>query len=289
MYSKIINLLRIQQYLKNLFIFAPLFFGGELFNINMLIRTFIVFFAFSVTTSSVYIFNDYHDVEEDRRHPVKRNRPLASGDISKKTALLTMVICFAIGFIITGFLDTSLLKWLLIYLILNVLYTLRLKHVSILDVFTVAICFVIRLFVGASVTGIGLSMWIVLITFLLALFIALAKRRDDILIFLKSGEKSRRIVDGYNLEMLNMLMAIMASIILVSYIMYTTSPEVLAKFHSDKLYLTVAFVLLGVMRYYQISLVEKRSGSPTEVLIQDRFIQFSVVGWIITFWKVIYT
>ena len=289
MYSKIINLLRIQQYLKNLFIFAPLFFGGELSNMNMLIRTFIMFLAFSLTASSVYIFNDYHDVEEDRRHPVKRNRPLASGGISKKTALRVMVICLTMGFVIAGFLDTSVLKWLLIYLILNVLYTLRLKHISILDVFTIAICFVIRLFVGSSVTGIRLSMWIVLMTFLLALFIALAKRRDDILIYLKSGEKSRRAVDGYNLEMLNTLMAIMASITLVSYIMYTTSREVLEKFHSDKLYLTVAFVLLGIMRYFQISLVEKRSGSPTELLIKDKFIQFSVVGWIFAFWAVIYT
>ncbi|MGO9013525.1 MAG: decaprenyl-phosphate phosphoribosyltransferase [Dissulfurispiraceae bacterium] len=288
MYSKIINLLRIRQYLKNLFIFAPLFFGGELFNMNMLIRTVIVFFAFSMTASSVYIFNDYHDIEEDRIHPIKRNRPLASGDVSKKKALGVMVICLTMGFVITGLLDTSLLKWFLIYLILNVLYTLRLKHVSILDVFTIAICFVIRLFVGSGVTGIGLSMWIVLMTFLLALFIALAKRRDDIFIYLESGEKSRRIVDGYNLEMLNTLMAIMASITLVSYIMYTTSPEVLGKFHSDKLYLTVVFVLLGIMRFFQISLVEKRSGSPTELLIKDKFIQFSVAGWIFAFGAVIY-
>ena len=289
MNSKIISLLRIRQYFKNLFIFAPLFFGRELFNMDMLIRTFIVFIAFSVTASSAYIFNDYHDVEEDRKHPVKRNRPLASGDISKKTALGVMIICLTTGFVITGFLDTSLLKWLLIYLILNALYTLRLKHVSILDVFTIATGFVIRLFVGSGVTGIRLSMWIVLMTFLLALFIALAKRRDDVLNYLKTGEKSRRIVDGYNLEMLNTLMAIMASITLVSYIMYTTSPEVLGKFHSDKLYLTVAFVLLGIMRYFQISLVEKRSGSPTDVLIQDKFIQFSIIGWIVTFWAVIYT
>lgn len=171
---------------------------------------------------------------------------------------------------------------------LNIAYSFYLKHVAILDVTIIAIGFVLRLFIGSAVTGIQLSMWIVIMTFLLALFMALAKRRDDILIFLETGKKMRKVIDGYNLQFLDTAMAIMASIVIVSYTMYTTSADIIERFNNQYLYLTALFVILGVMRYLQIVFVHLDSGSPTKIAMKDRFIQMTILAWIISFVWILY-
>lgn len=275
-----IQLMRPHQHVKNLFIFAPLFFGLRITDVALLSKTCFAFFAFSLVASAVYIFNDYHDAEDDRRHPKKKNRPLASGSISKKGAIYFMAVLLMGGLGLSYLLSHALIRITLFYVALNIAYTVKLKHVAIIDLFIIAIGFVIRLFIGSAVTQIALSEWIILMTFLLALFLAIAKRRDDVIIFLSSGEKMRKVIDGYNLDILNLSMSIVASITIVSYIMYTISPEIIAKAHSDKLYYSVIFVMLGMMRYMQISFVEGGSGSPTEVLLRDRFVQLTIVGWL---------
>lgn len=280
--------MRPSQYFKNLFIFAPLFFGLKITNIELLLSTFVAFLSFSLIASAVYIFNDYHDVEEDKLHPTKKNRPLASGSISKKAALLLMLMLLLVGLCIFSLLGRQMLYIVFVYLVINIAYTIKLKHVAIIDVFIIAIGFVLRLFIGSAVTNVELSMWIILMTFLLALFLALAKRRDDVLIFLSSGDKTRKVIDGYNIDIVNLSMTIIASVNIVSYIMYTVSPEVIKKAHTDKLYLSVVFVLLGIMRYLQITFVEKKSGSPSDILLRDRFIQLTISGWILTLWILIY-
>lgn len=283
-----IILLRPQQYLKNLFIFMPLFFGLKITDIGLLLKTCLAFIAFSLVASAVYIFNDYHDIEEDSLHPKKKNRPLASGKISKRSALILMVGLFISGFGIAWFLVSAIIYVFSLYVVLNIIYTLKLKYFAIIDIIIIALGFILRLFVGSISGDVPLSMWIIIITFLLAVFIALAKRRDDVIIYLESGRKTRKAVDGYNLEFLDASMIIMSSVVIVCYIMYTISHDVVSKLHSDKLYLTVIFVILGLMRYMQITFVEKRSGSPTEVLLQDRFIQLSIAGWLATFIFLIY-
>jgi len=288
MLKNYIDLMRPSQYFKNLFIFAPLFFGLKITNIELLLSTFVAFLSFSLIASAVYIFNDYHDVEEDKLHPTKKNRPLASGSISKKAALLLMLMLLLVGLCIFSLLGRQMLYIVFVYLVINIAYTIKLKHVAIIDVFIIAIGFVLRLFIGSAVTNIELSMWIILMTFLLALFLALAKRRDDVLIFLSSGDKARKVIDGYNIDIVNLSMTIIASVNIVSYIMYTVSPEVIKKAHTDKLYLSVVFVLLGIMRYLQITFVEKKSGSPSDILLRDRFIQLTISGWILTLWILIY-
>jgi len=288
MLKNYIDLMRPSQYFKNLFIFAPLFFGLKITNIELLLSTFVAFLSFSLIASAVYIFNDYHDVEEDKLHPTKKNRPLASGSISKKAALLLMLMLLLVGLCIFSLLGRQMLYIVFVYLVINIAYTIKLKHVAIIDVFIISIGFVLRLFIGSAVTNVELSMWIILMTFLLALFLALAKRRDDVLIFLSSGDKTRKVIDGYNIDIVNLSMTIIASVNIVSYIMYTVSPEVIKKAHTDKLYLSVVFVLLGIMRYLQITFVEKKSGSPSDILLRDRFIQLTISGWILTLWILIY-
>ena len=284
----IINIMRPHQYIKNFFIFLPLFFAMKITHIELLSNAIIAFISFSITASAIYIFNDYHDIEEDKKHHEKKKRPLASGAISKTQAIGTMSILFLLGTSLMLFISLQGTAILVGYVIMNIAYSFYLKHIAILDVTIIAIGFVLRLFVGSVVTDTPLSMWIVIMTFLLALFMALAKRRDDVLIYLDTGKKMRRVIDGYNLQFLDTAMAIMASVVIVAYTIYTTSPEVVERVHSQYLYLTSLFVILGIMRYLQIAFVYLDSGSPTKIVIKDRFMQVTIVGWIVSFAWILY-
>ena len=280
--------MRPHQYIKNIFIFLPLFFALKITDTALLTNAFIAFIAFSLTASAIYTLNDYHDIEEDRQHPKKKDRPLASGAISKSQAIVIMVVLGTAGFVIMATLSLKAVGILAAYVIMNIAYSFYLKHVAILDVTIIAIGFVLRLFIGSAVTGIPLSMWIVIMTFLLALFMALAKRRDDVLIYLDTGKKMRKVIDGYNLQFLDTAMAIMASVVIVAYTIYTTSAEVVERVHSEYLYLTALFVILGIMRYLQVAFVLKDSGSPTKIVLKDRFMQLTLLGWGLTFAWILY-
>ncbi len=286
--SIILQLMRPHQYIKNIFILLPLFFALKITDIHLLTQALLAFIAFSLTASAVYILNDYHDIEADRQHPEKKNRPLASGVISKQQALGIMAILFLAGFALMASVSLEAAGILAAYVIMNIAYSLRLKHIAILDITIIAAGFVLRLFVGSAATGIVLSQWIVVMTFLLALFMALAKRRDDVLIYLETGKKMRKVIDGYNLQFLDTAMAIMASVVIVAYTIYTTSPDITEKFHTHYLYLTALFVILGILRYLQIAFVHLDSGSPTKIVLKDRFMQVTISGWIIIFVWILY-
>lgn len=283
-----IRLLRPHQYVKNLFIFVPLFFSHQITNSELLFNTFIAFVAFSLTASAIYILNDLHDIKEDQKHPDKKNRPLASGVISKNNAMIVMSVLFISGTIVMMSVSINAAVILGLYVLLNVAYSYYLKHIAIIDVTCIASGFVLRLFVGASIGMITLSMWIVVMTFLLALFMALAKRRDDVLIFLDTGKKMRKVIDGYNLQFLDAAMVIMASVVIVGYILYTTSTEITERLQTNYLYVTALFVILAILRYLQITFVETESGSPTRIIFQDRFIQLTLFSWILSYVWIIY-
>lgn len=280
--SEVIKLLRVHQYIKNLFIFLPLLFSLSFADVHGIRDTFEVFVLFSLLASSVYIFNDFLDINEDRAHPTKKNRPLASGSVSKKNAILLIVALSLTSLTLSFLLNTTLFSVLLLYFILNIFYSIKLKHIAILDIFIIASGFVLRLFAGSSVADIHLSMWIISMTFLLALFLALAKRRDDVLLSL-DGQQTRKNIDGYNLEFVNASMVLMAGVVIVSYIMYTISPEVTARLDTKYLYLTSFFVILGVLRYMQITFVEEDSASPTKVVIKDTFLKLTIFFWLLSF------
>ena len=283
-----LRLMRIHQYVKNLFIFLPIFFGLQITNLQILLKTSITFLVFCLVASAVYIFNDYFDCEEDKKHSVKRDRPIASGAVSKKAALVMMALLAIAGLGGAFLLDTMVLLIMLIYIVMNVLYTVVLKHIAIIDVVVIAVGFVLRLFIGSVEPEVHLSMWIIIMTFLLALFLAFGKRREDVILYLEKGDKARKVIEGYNIEFLNVAMIIMSAVIIMSYIMYTISPAIQERFHSDKIYLTVLWVLLGILRYLQQTLVFNNTGSPTEFLLKDRFLQLVMAGWIISFWVLIY-
>ncbi|PHS56216.1 MAG: prenyltransferase [Sulfurimonas sp.] len=260
----------------------PLLFSFSFSNITDNINTILAFVLFSILASSIYIFNDLMDIDEDRAHPTKKNRPLASGSISKTKAKLFIFTLSFISLSLSLFISIKLFIVLLIYFILNILYSLKLKHISILDIFIIATGFVLRLFAGSAVTNIDLSMWIIIMTFLLAIFLALAKRRDDVLLSL-AGQETRKNIDGYNLEFVNAAMVLMAGVVIVSYIQYTISPEVISRLNTNYLYLTSFFVILGVLRYMQITFVEENSSSPTKVVIKDTFMKLTIFFWLLSF------
>ena len=240
------NLFRFRQYVKNLFIFAPLFFSFN-FNLELLVKCVFAFILFSFLASSVYIYNDLTDKNEDSKHPVKRLRPIASGLVSERIAKTLMLFLSGLSLICSLLLDLNLFIIFVIYFILNISYSIKLKHIPIIDVFVIAIGFVLRLFVGSIITGITLSFWIIIITFLLALFLGFAKRRDDVLLSMQ-GKATRKNIDGYNLDFTNYTMVATSSIVIVSYILYTVSDGVCSHFGTKYLYLTTFFVLLGFIR-----------------------------------------
>ncbi|MFO7568553.1 MAG: UbiA prenyltransferase family protein [Smithellaceae bacterium] len=282
------DMLRVSHYTKNLFIFLPLFFALEMHDIHRLLALTLAFLAFSLLASAVYIFNDLLDIEEDRRHPRKKHRTLASGSISRQAAIIWMIVLLGLGGVTAWCLDYRMFLLCVAYIVLNIAYSLKLKHIAIVDILIVAAFFVIRIYVGGVIGEVPVYMWIVIMTFLLALFLALGKRRDDMLIFQQTSEMPRKSIDGYNLRFIDASMMIMAAVILVAYLMYTISPEIMAKFQTDKLYITAFFVLLGVLRYLQITLLDENSGHPADILLKDHLLQIAIVAWIVLFFLLVY-
>jgi decaprenyl-phosphate phosphoribosyltransferase len=288
-----IKLLRPKDWAKNLFLFIPSFFAGKLFDpasfkeqVILLIGGFI---AFSFLASSIYIINDYRDIEDDRKHPVKRNRPLASGKVKKPVGLVVSVILLVLGFTLSYLLDASL-KFLFItsiYYVVNLAYSFGVKNWSVVDILVLATGFVLRVKGGAVLGDIHTTEWLIIMTFLLALFMAIAKRRDDVMLKVNTGTEVRKAIKGYSLEFLNTLLGLFCAILIVSYINYTVSGALYQQF-GHRLYYTSLFVIAGVMRYLQITFVQNKAGSPTEILYKDRFIQITILLWIASFYFILY-
>ncbi len=283
-----LRLLRVEQYTKNLIIFLPLFFSLQIGDADLLLRATAAFGAFSMAASAAYVFNDFIDIEEDRNHPVKKSRPLAAGSLSRGLAAAFIPLFALPALFASWLLSPSMLGLVLLYMVVNIAYNWKLKHIPIVDIAVIASGFVIRVVVGGVVTSTAIYMWILIMTFLLALFLALAKRRDDVILFLGTNGKARRAIDGYNIAFIDSAMMIMAAVTIVAYILFTVSPDIMIKFGTDKLYVTTLFVILGILRYMQITMVEIRSGSPTEVLLRDGFLQIAILGWLSTFAFLIY-
>lgn len=289
---EIIRLLRLHQWLKNGFVFLPLFFGGKLLDMECLLAAMWAFLSFSFIASSIYCFNDLVDVEADRCHPLKCKRPIASGIVSRTKAITLMAVCLATSiclcFMLKSDVRGDVMMVELCYFVVNIAYCLKLKQKVIVDVFVISVGFVLRIFAGGIATSVALSQWIVLMTFLLALFLAFAKRRDDVVKYEETGVLYRKNVDRYNLPFMNQVIGILSAITIVCYIMYTVSPEVVERFGSRYVYITSVFVLAGIIRYLQLTIVDMRSGSPTKVLMNDLFTQLCLLLWIASFVVIIY-
>ena len=291
--KKYLKLLRVEQWVKNAFVFLPIFFSGHFISPDFLVKSIFAFIIFSLTASSVYILNDYLDIEADRKHPEKCKRPLASGEISKFTAKIIFIgligICLILIVLGQEYFNKNLSKFIFIigsYFILNIAYTLKLKHIAIIDVTIIAIGFVLRVFAGGYSTGLMISQWAILLTFILALVLAIGKRRGELINSQITG-KTRKALDGYNIQFADIALAISCSLAIIFYIMFTLSPEVQNRFN-EKIFYTSFFVGFSFLRYLQQTLVYNKTESPTKIVYKDRYIQVTMALWFITFILLIY-
>ena len=279
-------LMRPRQWEKNAFVFAPLFFTPPAMSVDAVVVTILVFVSFCCVSSAVYCLNDLRDRETDRMHPKKRLRPLASGRVSTPVAVVLAATLLVGGFAVALAAAPIVSLVLVAYLLLNIAYTLVLKNVSIVDVLVISIGFVLRVYGGALVIDVMPTPWIQICAGLLALFIALAKRRDDVV--LEIGAEHRVSLSGYTREFLDVCLGVTLAALLVSYMIFTLNDAVMARLGSDKLFVTVPFVIAGIFRYLQLTLVFERSGSPTELIFKDGFLILSVVGWLSVYVYLIY-
>jgi 4-hydroxybenzoate polyprenyltransferase len=282
----VLVLLRPHQWVKNAFVAAPLFFTPSAVTVDAVLTVLVGMLAFCALSSAVYILNDVMDREADRLHPRKRLRPLAAGSVPIPLALGLMVVLAAGGLGVAAALAPRFAGIALVYLFVNALYSLKLKDVSIVDVLLVSMGFVLRVYGGAELIHVLPSVWIIVCTGLLALFLALAKRRDDLVKQLDTGHRSS--LQGYTKQFIDTAITTVLGALLVSYLIYTTDQTVMTRIGSHSLFLTTPFVIAGVLRYLQITLVEERSGSPTTLALTDRFLILSVLGWLATFGVLIY-
>ena len=287
-----IQLLRPLQWIKNAFVFAPVFFSTNLLKPEFFWPTLVVFVSFCLISSAIYCFNDLRDVEADRLHPKKCKRPIASGNVSIRGGYVMMILCTIGALLLIPLAQSPNTPYLYIiiggYWLMNIAYCIRLKQIAILDVTIIAIGFVMRVLAGGATTDIWISHWLVLMTFLVTLFLAFTKRNDDYRLYEQTGQKPRVSITGYNKTFINEATAIIASITMVCYIMYTMSPEVIARMGTRYVYLTSGWVLAGLLRYLQNMIVYGLSGSPTKSLVKDHFIQFCIIGWLASFFAIIY-
>ena len=287
----IIKVARPTHWIKNLFVFLPVFFGGGLLNTSEAVSAALTFLSFSLAASAIYCLNDIIDVNADRAHPVKCKRPIASGAITIPQAYGMMALSMLVSIVLMFLLPAGQTKTIFVivaYFLINVAYCLRLKDYAIIDVCIIASGFVLRILAGGYATGVQLSKWIVLMTFLLPLFLAFAKRRDDVLRMNTTGQAPRANTSRYNLTFINQAITITAGVMLVCYVMYTVSPEIIAQFGTDKLYLTSILVILAILRYLQISFVDEKSGDPVKVALSDRATQLILLAWLLSFLVIIY-
>ncbi len=288
MVGAIINSLRPRQWVKNLLVFAGLIFSRSLLVTEAVLRSLGGFAVFCLLSGAVYVVNDLADVIQDRNHPTKRFRPIASGQLSAGTAKLAAIIVFVVALLGAWLLGWRFAMVAIAYLVLQLAYSAWLKHVVILDVMAVAVGFALRAVAGTVAIGVTISPWLFICTILGALFVALAKRRHELL-FLESGGTSHREVLGkYSEGLLDQMIAMATSSTVITYSLYTVAPETVAKFATHNLILTVPFVIFGVYRYLYLVYRKEMGGAPEKALLTDVPLLVGGLLWVATAVAVLY-
>jgi 4-hydroxybenzoate polyprenyltransferase len=282
-----IRLIRVEHWVKNLFLFLPAFFAARLLEWPVLQNAVLGFLSFCLVSSSVYVLNDLVDAPQDRNHPDKRHRPIATGAIGRREAIALLLLLLGCGTAMAAWLSTSMLLFCLLYVAINILYSFSLKHIAIVDISLIGTGFLLRVLAGGAVTGVEVSHWLIVMTFLLALILGLAKRRGEYVIA-TGGHTFRRALEGYNLPFLDVSITVCSTVAIVAYLMYCFSPEVTDRIGSHNIYYTAFFVIIGILRYLQLTLVFERTESPTRALLRDAFLQLVLLGWIGAFAWLLY-
>lgn len=280
--------MRPQQWIKNLFLFAALIFSGHLKNISDAILTIQGFILFSIAASSIYIFNDIADIEQDKLHPTKSLRAIPSGKLSVQTATIVGIMLFVFSVIGAFFLNMKFGVALVLYLFVNILYSYKLKHIVIIDVMTISAGFVLRVVAGAFLIGVPTSEWLLICTVLLSLFLGFSKRRHELTILESQANDHRTVLAHYSPYFLDQMIGIVTASTVMSYALYTISSETVNKFGTSDLIFTVPFVLYGIFRYLYLVHKKEEGGNPTKLALTDRPLLINIILWIITASVIIY-
>lgn len=280
--------MRPAQWVKNLFVFAALLFAQKFFDSLLLLKTFVAFIAFCILSGALYLLNDVLDRKEDKLHPKKSNRPIASGKVSKELALAVFVVLSLMALLLAFYINWKFFIAALVYCLLQIAYSLRLKHVVILDVFIVAAGFVIRVVAGGLVIEVPLSSWLLICTLLLSLFLALSKRRHEILLLEGLASEHRPILKEYSSYLLDQMIAVVTASTLIAYCLYTISGETVEKFGTTNLVFSAPFVLYGIFRYLYLVHQRGKGGSPESLILKDKPLLIDIILWIGTIVFVLY-
>ncbi len=286
--KEIIKSLRPHQWTKNFFVFAPLIFSENVFNFPLILKSVLAFALFCVLSGAIYIWNDLRDIDEDKLHPLKSQRPLASGRLEKTPAVLAFVFLCVLGLSLSFVLNLNFFLLALGYVLLQLAYSGWLKHVVILDVLLVAAGFLIRVIAGGVAIEVDISAWLLICTFLLALFIALSKRRHELIFLEKEASSHRPILKEYSPYLLDQMISVVTASTVIAYCLYTISEETIAKFGSSNLIFTVPFVLYGIFRYLYLIHQKCEGGSPESLLIKDKPFFFGILLWIVSAILILY-
>lgn len=286
---KLLELLRPKQWIKNFFIFAPLLFAGELLHFEILVKSLIAFFAFCGTSSIVYIINDILDKEADKVHKEKKFRPIASGVVTIKEALILAFILLIITLFLSSLQNKYFWLVLIIYFFLNILYSIWIKHIVILDVFFISAGFMLRVIGGAVAIWVPLSSWMILTTIFISLFLAISKRRAELV----QGDevnvvKQRKVLFHYDTVFLDQMNTIAATGTIICYALYTVSEKAVSTFHTENLIYTTPFVIYGIFRYLYLIHIKKLGENPANIFTKDLPMILNAILWFIISVLIIY-
>src|SRR5262244_1664055 len=287
MLAAVLVSLRPRQWVKNLFVFAGLVFGQRLFTESVwpALGAFVIFCALS---GAIYLVNDVADRDKDRLHPKKRERPIAAGQLSVPLALGAAAALVVVSLVVATRLSLGFFVVAVAYVVLLSAYSAWLKHIVIVDVLTVAVGFVLRALAGTLAIQVAISGWLLICTILIALFLALGKRRHEYLALGAEAARHRPILAEYSAGLLDQMIAVVTASTVTAYALYTMSPETVAKFHTQLLPATLPFVLYGIFRYLYLLYHRRIGGNPSEVVLSDRALLINTVCWICAVLLIIY-
>jgi len=280
--------MRPRQWVKNTFLFSGLVFSKNLFQAELLMKVSMGFILFCLAASSIYIFNDIQDRQNDSKHPEKGRRPIALGNLPVTQAYFVSVLLGGIALVFASVLDLTFFALLVTYILLNLSYSLKLKQVVILDIMCIAFGFVLRIHAGTTLAGIIPSDWLIVCTMTISLFLGFSKRRNELVFMVNHTDNQRKVLADYSIPFLDQMIAMVTACTVMSYILYTVSSETVARFGTRNLIFTIPFVLFGIFRYLYLIYHKRIIEEPTDLILMDFSSLFNILLWLGTIILIIY-
>ena len=296
---KYIRLIRVHQWIKNIFVFVPLLFSQHLFDKNYFLTAFFAFLIFCLASSAIYVINDIVDIDSDRAHPVKKNRPLPSGDISKQAALIAASLMLVLVLWLMMYFNNEFILLVIAFIVLNVLYSFWMKNVVLLDVFSIAAGFSIRVLAGAFVLQVPISSWLLLTTMFISLFLGVMKRRAELMLISEnvqrnnisneqSGTQSRKVLTQYSLNFADQMATVAAAGVIICYALYSVAPRTVSIFQTERLIYTTPFVVFGIFRFMYLEYISGKGENTTRLIATDLYMILDVIVYIVATIVIIY-